>query len=216
MGAAIVFHQLQAVSHFADHGVLLRAGIQFSRHAQLLAGSNRGQRHAHAGGVKVVAAAFDIEQAVAVLADAVAVFRLQHPYGGEVVLGEANPTAGGGTLVVGAVAFTLEIVVQVFKRHFLEFAIGRVGYRADIGLVEIAAALGRTVVAQHAVHAVQLQRGISVVGDIEAYIDEIAAFAEGVHFVHLNAVGFRRAQAHFQRISVEGVVVLRGFEAAVL
>ena len=76
MGTAIVFHQFQAVSHFADHGVLLRAGIQFGRHAQFLASSNRGQRYAHAGGVKVVAAAFDIEQAVAVLADAVAIFGL--------------------------------------------------------------------------------------------------------------------------------------------
>ena len=150
------------------------------------------------------------------MADAVAIFGLQHPYGGEVVLSEANPAAGSGALVVGTVAFAFKVVVQVFKRHFLEFAIGRVGYRADIGLVEITAALGRTVVAQHAVHAVQFQLGVSVVGDIEAYIDEIAAFAEGIHFVHLNAVGFRRAQAHFQRISVEGVVVLRGFEAAVL
>ena len=132
------------------------------------------------------------------------------------MLSEANPAAGGGTLVVGTVAFALEVVVQIFKRHFLEFAIGRVGYRADIGLIEVAAALGRAVVAQHTIHTIQLQRGISVVGDIEAYINKVAAFAEGVHFVYLNAVSFRRAQAHFQRISVEGVVVLRGFEAAVL
>ncbi len=55
-----------------------------------------------------------------------------------------------------------------------------------------------------------------MVGDVEAYIDEVATFAEGVHFVHLNAVGFRRAQAYFQRIAVEGVAVLLGFKTAVL
>ena len=132
------------------------------------------------------------------------------------MLSEANPAAGSSALVVGAITFALEIVVQVFKRHFLEVAIGRIGHWTNVGLVEIAAALGRAAVAQYSVHAIQLQRSISMVGDVEAYIDEVATFAEGVHFVHLNAIGFRRAQSYFQCIAVEGVAVLRGFEAAVL
>ena len=210
--AAIVFGQFEIGRGTFENFGNLRAGIQIGRQRFALAGRNLDGGGVNAGAVQVFAHALNAHLA-AVGAGIGAFFRLHHPGRHEIVLDHAGVAALAFALVFGGVAPAFEVVVELGKFNLLEFALGRVHHRPGIAVHKPALALGRGIVADDLVVAADFQRLAAGVFQLKADIDQIAVFAEGIDFFHLQAVLLGRAQAHFQLVAFKRVAFLGGAEA---
>ena len=113
MYAAVVFNQFQMVGDFTECGSGLRTGVQGNTEALLHAVGQLRLRNDDAGGIKVVAAAFDVNAASIGGTHALSAFRLQNPRREEVVLAHTDPAGLRFTLVFGLLAPFFEIVIQI-------------------------------------------------------------------------------------------------------
>ena len=198
---AVIFGQLQLVGNTRQHAGGLRAGIQIHRNRRFAARGNGRHRHAHSRAVKVVAAAFDVNLAVARRTNGLAVFRLEDPSRHKMMLNHAQPTAIGFVHIFGFVFAGFEIVVQIGEGYFFKLAFGRINHGSDIRLGEIALPFGLAAVAHHAVVGGQVDRLAARVGYVKPHIDQIAAFGESIDFVDFQTVRLR-TQTHFGFIAV--------------
>ena len=209
MYAAVVFNQFQMVGDFAECGSGLRTGVQGNTEALLHAVSQLGLRNDDAGGIKVVAAAFDVDAASIGGTHALSAFRLQNPRREEVVLAHTDPAGLRFTLVFGLLAPFFEVVIQIAECDFLEFALRGVQHWPRVVGHEIALAFRRFAVADDAVGTVSSDGAAAAVGHVKTDADQIAAFGKSIDFVDLDAVGSIGGQADFGFVAFKAVLLLR-------